>query len=101
MKMAAASEEDLEALNELCLQLDDCFPRWGFQADDAKILEVVKEFWPKAASGYSRVIIGYGVLFDNCCDPDATVLGWKSEISEKLLATAPRYGGEPNPHRPV
>jgi len=99
MKVAAASAEDLEALNNLCIELEDCFPKWGFQAEDEKILEVVKEFWPKAASAYTRVILGYGVMFDNACDSNADSLEWKPEIAELLHAAEKRYAGEPNPHR--
>lgn len=38
----------------------------------------------KAVPQWRRVVFGFRVLVDNCCDPDKTTLEWKPELAAKL-----------------
>lgn len=39
---------------------------------------------------WRRVVHGYQVLFDNCCDPDLDYLEWKPEYKAMIKPTDPK-----------
>ncbi len=47
--------------------------------------EQLREFVEKAPVMF-RVVFGYQVLVDNCCDPAADTLEWKPDIAEAIAA---------------
>ena len=98
--MAATTEKDLECLITFFRQLDWIYDRYFTIEDlnpeedeDDKLLmkffdgkgEFDKsrflDYWsPKLSLSNGRVVYGYSVLYENCCDRTKTHLDWKPEL---------------------
>ena len=75
MKMAKASNHDLERVQNFFEELQDLI-----NADDPiDIADFTKANFPCSGS-WQRVVHGYSVLIDNAADPGLTYLDWKPEI---------------------
>jgi|SRR6185369_3301398 len=90
MKMARASKHEIQACNAFAQNLESLI-EYGMLADDNG--DDAKPDWSDERLGkyvrawcekYSlfRVVFGYQVLLDNCCDPDATTLEWRKDLAE-------------------
>lgn len=103
MKMAKASEEEVEATINLATRIDDLL------RDTTRSNEHIDRLIAKAVRNHQqrwslqRVVFGYQVLVNNCCDPDASALEWRKDIQAMLDAaetptpahkhcTSPDYG---------
>lgn len=78
MKMAKATEQDIEALKAFLEELEEC-EQWDAVAQVAIINRHIN-----GIQGWRRVVEGYQVLLDHCCDPNQDVLEWKPEIKELM-----------------
>ena len=77
MKVAKASKEEWEYVMKFVQTLED----------EIKYPEKTDEelgAWVRKAPCLFRVVFGYQVLVDNCCDPDNDALEWKPEL-KKLM----------------
>ncbi len=79
MKIAKADPEEIAAVNQFMRELEDEI-KYPEKSD-----EELRE-WIKNAPCLFRVVFGYQVLLDNCCDPDADTLEWKPEIKSMMEA---------------
>jgi hypothetical protein len=98
MKMAKASPVEIKAALELSQLTESvCHPRAfcqpQFPDTDDKEGEWFDEHNPKdlreflwrvrsLSAGLVRVVFGFQVLVDNCCDPEKDVLDWKPELMQ-------------------
>lgn len=98
MMIAKASPADIERAIGLLQLLEATIPsnpwRSAFFPEDEAPLDDdnkadLRRFYDecsKLSAGLGRIIWGYQVLLDNCCDPNSTVLDWKPEIKAKMDA---------------
>lgn len=96
MKLAKASDDEIKRAIKLAQFLEaTCdvrnFEQPSFPEDDTLLdedsLEDLQRFYKgvkELCPGLLRVVFGYQVLLDNCCDPAADTLEWKPELAEKL-----------------
>ena len=77
MKMQKASYSEWQAAANFVCALDD---ELGFSVMSDKDLGA----WVRNAPPLKRVVFGYQVLVDNCCDPNSTTLEFKAEIKDAL-----------------
>lgn len=78
MKMAKASDEEWQKVMDFANGLDE---RLNDQyTPDAELGRWVKENTPPLF----RVVYGYRVLIDNCCDPKSDTLVFNQKFSELL-----------------
>lgn len=97
MKMAKASQEEMDRAMKLVRLLESTidtrpfdtpqFPGTDeaegdyFDEDDSddlkKLVAQIRELCP----GLMRVVFGFHVLVDNCCDPTSDTLAWKPELA--------------------
>jgi len=93
MKMAKASDEEIQTMRDFMLFLENAIEN-GFvlEADDTErdldgdkeIMDEIEKRWGKAGAAWRRVIEGFDVLVHGCCDPDLDYLEWKPEIRAAL-----------------
>lgn len=55
-----------------------------FNEDDEIDSEELISYLHGLTWGFHRVVMGFEVLFDNCCDPTIDHLDWKPEIKKQL-----------------
>jgi hypothetical protein len=91
MKMAKASEADIESLTDFFNMLEEAI-EYGTvtdskgnseEVDDEKIAEIIRNAWNghgRVGCSWRRVIIGCAVLIDNCCDPELSYLDWRPDV---------------------
>ena len=84
MKMAKASHEEVEATIKLAVRIDDLLRDISRDDEDvdrliAKAVRTHQRRW-----SLQRVVFGYQILVDNCCDPDDTALEWRPDIKAML-----------------
>jgi len=102
MKMAKASQDDIDKVIAFFRMAEeffeygthtpenDDFEEESVDLSDAEFVEKLRDLWGgrfRAAgvdAAWCRVVMGYQVLVDNVCDPDADTLEWKPEYAEKL-----------------
>lgn len=113
VKMARASEEDIEKLVAFMEWLENYF-EYGTnlkeldengdpeEIDDDEAIEFIRaefsRFTRRATvmTCWRRVVWGFRILLDNCTDPDADCLEWKPELKQ-LLENAESPALEPHP----
>jgi hypothetical protein len=117
MKMAKASDEDINTLTRFMEWLEE-FSEAGIDIhkplideqgeeffpcidDDAAMEKIREEFsrWTRRATvagSWRRVVWGFQILRDNCCDPAANVLEWNPEL-KALIEAADSPALEPHP----
>ena len=102
MKMAKASSDDVDKVIAFFHVIEE-YMDYGthtpenpdveeesIDLDPERFVELLRERWGRrfgpcgVDAAWSRVVHGYQVLVDNCCDPNAETLEWKPEIAEKL-----------------
>ncbi len=102
MKMAKASAEDIKRVTEFFRFIEE-FMEYGthtpendeYEEDsidltDKAFVEKLREMWghpwgpTKVDAAWPRVLMGYQILIDTACDPDADTLEWKPELAKKL-----------------
>lgn len=108
VRMAKASQEDRESVRKLMTDLESMVeydmvpdekgeiidPCGGNGPSDSQIGSYVRRWFEKNQSSLNRVVFGFDVLLDNCCDPDKTYLDWKPEIAAALKAAGIDPGSE-------
>lgn len=82
MKMAKASKQDISSMTDFFQELEELIEH--SQASAEVIGQATQRLWPTIASAWCRVVIGCGVLIDNCCDPDLSYLEWRPDIKALL-----------------
>jgi len=106
MRMAKASKEDVRRLNVFLRFMDEIgnnepktvIEDWG--EDDEDFGPIIKHclndkdefeydyfmdyYRTHISHIHMRILMGFEVLVDNCCDPDKDYLDWKPEIKELL-----------------
>lgn len=94
MKLAKASEADLNQVREFFQMIEEIIEYGTYTPDDPdlseevvdaeRFMELVRKRWneygPGVGSSWRRVVFGCETLIANCCDPDADVLEWRPEI---------------------
>ncbi len=108
MKMAKASADDVDTLQNFLEWLenyadngtdnrkppddeDGDFP----EISDEDAMEYIRsQFsrWTRGATvgtGWRRVVWGFKILFDNCCDPDSDHLEWNAELKAIITNAQP------------
>lgn len=84
MKMAKASEKDIENLREFLEIIEEYIEKAQMGVLDSEEEDIlrnhIQENFP---NGWRRVVSGYEVLFENCCDPTLDYLDFKPELKEK------------------
>ena len=68
-------------------QILENYFRWGLingtevTSADFELFPQVLEKWHQAHPGsFERVVFGFGILLENCCDPDLSYLDWRPDI---------------------
>lgn len=74
MKMAKASDAEWQKVMDFVNKLEEMSGNW--RNSDKEIGEYVRLKMPPM----QRVVYGYRVLVDNCCDPKSDVLAFKPEL---------------------
>lgn len=77
IKMAKASEEDRKALMEFFHELEEMSGNMHLE-DIGRFAE--EEMSGAVGAGWRRVVFGYEVMLETCCDPELGYLEWKPEI---------------------
>lgn len=114
MKMAKGSNADVDAVTAFMLWLEE-FCEYGTDAEnqddndedrkisDEQAMERIKEEFSRwsprrhtAAGSWRRVVMGFQILRDNVCDPDADTLEWNPEL-KALIEAADSPALEPHP----
>lgn len=100
MRMAKASQEEMDRAMKLVRLLESTIDTRPFdtpqfpdtdeeegayfdeddRADLKKLVAQIRELCP----GLMRVVFGFHVLVDNCCDPASDTLAWKPELAAAL-----------------
>lgn len=107
MKMAKASRDDIERLTTFFLMLEEALEYGTYtppnqetefeRIDDERILELIREAWgqygPGVGPSWRRVVMGCGILIDNCCDPEADTLEWRKDVAA-FLETQEQAAGD-------
>ena len=108
VKMARATEEDVKVLREFLEWLEN-YSEYGTDSrkeydgdadsypviDDEAALEFIREQFSRfrrtrnVGMVWNRVVYGYSVLHDNCCDPEKDYLDWKPELRAVIDAGSP------------
>jgi hypothetical protein len=78
MRMAKATEEDINALRQFLLALEEIFEERHNRFDEAE--DVIRRF----PIGWRRVVEGYETLLQNACDPTLNYLEWKPHLKAIL-----------------
>lgn len=96
LKMAKASPSEIDSAIELGLLFQATVDRRRFSTPeidgvlyDEDDEEYTRKFYEKCkelAPGLMRVVFGYQVLVDNCCDKSADHLRWHPEIMAQIKA---------------
>lgn len=76
MRMAKASESDINTLREFLMKLEELA--------EEDFLEALTKEARRVPTGWRRVVEGYVVLVDNVCDPDKNYLDFKPELAALL-----------------
>lgn len=99
MKMARASAAEVDKCIKFFQCIEEYFERGTYtehntdneqQLSDECFVELLRKMWggrfrPQGVDcAWMRVVFGYSVLVDNCCDQNADTLEWKPEIASKL-----------------
>lgn len=96
MKMAKASENDMTAVSDFFLKLEEMLEHGCLTSsdgedtvdvDDARILEVIRHAWdvyPSVGCGWRRVVLGYDTVVKNACDPESSTLDWRKDLAAYL-----------------
>jgi hypothetical protein len=79
MKMAKASKEEWDKVVAFAQELAD-------EQDYPRMTNEELGKWARNAPPLFRVVFGFMVLVDNCCDPNADTLEWKPEITAAIAA---------------
>ena len=85
MKMARASNEEIEATMDLAANLESLIS-YGCLSDGDESVDNLDEEIAKLVRNHlrrwslQRIVFGYQVLVDNCCDPDESALEWRKDI---------------------
>lgn len=75
MRQAKATSEDIDALRELLSSIEEHVEGHGSE----ELLVGIKRLW-KGCTGWRRVVEGYSVLVENCCDPRVDHLEWRPDL---------------------
>ena len=73
MKMAKASTEELRTMREFMEIFEDSLKH-------DKPLDLHGSLFVDVAACWRRVVFGYEMLVNNCCDPDSDVLEWRADV---------------------
>lgn len=102
LKMAIASPDEIDRSFELARLFEETVDRrWyaspeiegeTYYEDDEEYLEKFYEECKRLAPGLMRVVFGYQVLLDTCCDKTLDHLDWHPEI-KKLVEAGERSIG--------
>lgn len=76
--MAKASYEEWERVFKFTQAMEDEFD-YGNKTNEELGAWVRKNFPPM-----TRVVFGYRVLVDNCCDPNESCLEWRPDLAKLL-----------------
>lgn len=76
MKMAKASDREWEQVMEFTKKIEE-----HRSMSEQDLLALVRQAPP-----LMRVVYGYRVLVDNCCDPDKDYLDWKPALLAAMNA---------------
>lgn len=97
MKMARASQADIDSLWLFLQDLEAAEDRdeyWnaahddlieipedekGWQEADDRLLKWVRQNIDKIR-GFERIVFGYQMLLENCCDPALSYLDWRPDV---------------------
>lgn len=84
MKMAKASEKEIEDMRNFFLSLEqrseDATDTMGKVALANYVINKING----NISGWRRIVEGYELLLDHCCDPSLNYLDFKPELKQKL-----------------
>lgn len=86
MKMARATDDDMQRMFDFFNDLDDALHDlpFGDSVDSEALGEIVKKHWksrgPGVGGSWHRVLFGMQMLLKNCTDPDAETLEWRPDI---------------------
>lgn len=94
MKIAKASDDDIRRVREFFQMLEE-IEQYGtytpsadaaeIQVGDETFRKLIVDQWgvrEGVRTSWSRVLFGFEVLLDNCCDPNLDYLDWKPEFKE-------------------
>jgi hypothetical protein len=84
MKMAKASEKDIEGLRNFFLSLEQRAEEATDVIGKVALANYVINKINGNISGWRRVVEGYELLCENCCDPLLDHLDFKPELKDKL-----------------
>lgn len=77
MKMAKASKEEWEKVMKFATELTD-------EIDCPSMSNEELGRWVRKSPPLFRIVFGYEVLVNNCCDPKLDTLEWKPEIADLM-----------------
>jgi len=83
LRMAKASADDLKRVRRFFQAIEEAMETG--QGQDS-VGRLVREHWRGVDVAWERVLIGYAVLVDNCCDPNADTLEWRPDIEAAMKA---------------
>lgn len=83
MRQAKATEQDVEALRNFFLSLEQRAEEANDVIGKVALANYVIKKINGNINGWRRVVEGYEVLFENCCDPTLDYLDFKPELKEK------------------
>ena len=103
MKMAKASEDDVQRLVKF-MEFLETYVEEGVdnrdpeiddppQIDDEAAMDIIREEFSRftrranVMGSWRRIVWGFSVLADNCCDPDSNVLEWSADL-RKLIESS-------------
>ena len=86
MKMAKASQEEIEATIDLVNDIENIERECRSHADSEEMEARIGRRVAIHQRHYSlgRVVFGYQILVDNCCDPNESALEWRPDIKAAL-----------------
>lgn len=84
MKQAKASEADIQAVLDFFDDVEQWIEYTERPDGVSSLGELVERAWLAVGPAWRRVVFGYKLLLDNCCDPDAPTLEWRPDLKALL-----------------
>lgn len=86
MKMAKASPEEIQATIDLLNEIDRISHDDKYGNLDNDKMALIGELVVRHQRRWSlaRIVFGYQMLVDNCCDPAAATIEWRPDIKAAM-----------------
>lgn len=95
MLMARAPHEHLDRLRAFFQKLESAIEGTPYEddetvmmypKDDESLAKLIRREWNAVWNLWERILIGYEMLIENCCDQTVSHLAWRKDIEAALVA---------------